>query len=244
MTDGAKDIVIREVVKDVWTFSRPFNLFGRLPVGGRSTAIRLKDGKVWVLASTPLTEDTKKKLAELGEVRWIIAPNAFHHLFVKPFKDAYPDAKVIGPEEVNVKRQAEGWQLDAVTSTDSSSVKFGFEEEIDYCFFSGHSNKDTVYLHKTSKTVIAADILFNLPGTEQYTLAKSMPYVPFFNSWTPRSWIMKFFVWKKELNYETMKRDVQTVASWDFEKWIPCHGNVIESNAKAAFKTAYARYRA
>ena len=47
----------------------PFNLFNKLPVGGRSTAIKLKNGSVWVLASTPLTDATKSKLQELGEVK-------------------------------------------------------------------------------------------------------------------------------------------------------------------------------
>ena len=48
---------------------RGFTLFGLLPIGGRSTAIKLQAGGVWILASTPLTDDTKEKLAELGEVK-------------------------------------------------------------------------------------------------------------------------------------------------------------------------------
>ena len=44
-------------------------LFGFVPVGGRSTAIKLESGGVWILASTPLTDETKEKLAELGEVK-------------------------------------------------------------------------------------------------------------------------------------------------------------------------------
>lgn len=113
---------------------RPFNLFNKLPVGGRSTAIKLNDGSVWVVASTPLTDSTKSKLQELGEVkcvwllamqirssrsnpfggRYIVAANAFHNLYLKPFKEAYPSAKVIGPIDLNVKLQEQqGWQLDA-----------------------------------------------------------------------------------------------------------------------------------
>jgi hypothetical protein len=48
---------------------RPFSRFGIFPVGGRSTAIRLRSGGVWVLASTPLDTDTKAKLDELGQVK-------------------------------------------------------------------------------------------------------------------------------------------------------------------------------
>jgi hypothetical protein len=48
---------------------RPFARFGMIPVGGRSTAIRMTDGGVWVMASTPLTPETKAKLSEIGPVK-------------------------------------------------------------------------------------------------------------------------------------------------------------------------------
>ena len=51
-------------------YIRPFARFGIFPVGGRSTAIRLHDGGVWVLASTPLEAETKTKLDELGPVKY------------------------------------------------------------------------------------------------------------------------------------------------------------------------------
>jgi len=38
-------------------------------MGGRSTAIRMKNGGVWLLASTPLSPETKAKLDELGPVQ-------------------------------------------------------------------------------------------------------------------------------------------------------------------------------
>lgn len=80
----------------------PFARFGVFPIGGRSTAIKLKSGDVWVLASTPLDDDTKTKLKEIGPVkcvfaaaqchavaatdrnlcRWIIGADSVHHLFL------------------------------------------------------------------------------------------------------------------------------------------------------------------
>ena len=50
-------------------FRRPFSRFGVIPFGGRSTAIKLRDGGVWVLASTPLEAETKAKIDELGPVK-------------------------------------------------------------------------------------------------------------------------------------------------------------------------------
>lgn len=36
-------------------------------------------------------------------------------------------------------------------------------------------------------------------------------------------------------------QDAQAVAAWDFERIIPCHGDVIEKNAKKAFLDAYSK---
>ncbi|KAI0654936.1 hypothetical protein C8Q70DRAFT_1058112 [Cubamyces menziesii] len=75
-TQNSSKCAIREVAKDVWTFSCPFSRFNLLPVGGRSTAVKLSNGDVWVLASTPLDEATKAKLGELGPVKWIVGADA------------------------------------------------------------------------------------------------------------------------------------------------------------------------
>ncbi|KAH8101818.1 hypothetical protein BXZ70DRAFT_77713 [Cristinia sonorae] len=237
------DVVIREVATNVWTFSRPLNLFNRLPVGGRSTAIKLKDGSIWLLASTPLNDETKAKLKELGnDVKYIMAPNVMHHMFLKPYKDEFPGAKVIGPKDLNKKKEAEGWQLDEVFDADHPEVKHGFEDEIDACFFSGYTNQDVAFHHKASRTAMGADLLFNLPGTEQYTFSDTSPYFPVLSWLRPYHLLLRLFIWKTEANFDKMKRDASIVANWDFDRYIPCHGNVIESGAKAAWKDAYSRY--
>lgn len=116
------------------------------------------------------------------------------------FKDAYPEAKVIGMEGLAEKKAQEGLKLDGGVCCTTSNVqelivltaygvdpegtKYGFEDEIEawylrimhipyhesyhfFSYFSGHGNKDIAFLHKASKTLITADLLFNLPAKEQ-----------------------------------------------------------------------------
>jgi hypothetical protein len=59
-----------------------FTRFGLFRIGGRSTAIRLTSGDVWVLASTPLTAETKATIDRLGPVKFVIGPSSVHHLFL------------------------------------------------------------------------------------------------------------------------------------------------------------------
>lgn len=68
-------------------------------------------------------------------------------MFLKPYKDQFPGAKVIGPKDLNKKKEAEGWQLDEGMSTlllevclvlnvhlvfdaEHPEVKHGFEDEV------------------------------------------------------------------------------------------------------------------
>ncbi|KAI0634788.1 hypothetical protein C8Q77DRAFT_1253637 [Trametes polyzona] len=235
---------IREVAKDVWTFSCPFSRFGLFPVGGRSTAVKLSNGDVWVLASTPLDEATKVKLGELGPVRFhiagIIGADAVHHLFLGEYKKQYPDAKVIAVEEAAQKKAKEGLKCDGAWGADPPGTKYGFEQ--DYSYFSGFKNKDVAFFHPASKSLIEADLLFNLPAREQYSMTGSSGKFPIFGTLNPYMWLHKKFAWTLGVDKDAMKRDVKTVAGWEFERIIPCHGDVIEKDGKAAWKSAYEWY--
>lgn len=236
----ATQTVIREVTKDVWTFSCPFARFGVFPVGGRSTAIKLSNGDVWVLASTPLNDETKSKLKEIGPVKWIIGADAVHHLFLGDFKREYPSAKLIAVEEAIKKKTAEGLKFDGAWGSDPVGTKYGFENDIQHCYFSGHQNKDVAFFHPASKSLIEADLLFNLPPTEQYSKAKWSGNLPLLSKHlTPFGALHKRFVWGTGVDKEAMKRDSRTVAGWDFDRIIPCHGDVIEQKGKQAWLEAF-----
>ena len=51
-------------------------------MGGRSTAIKLSSGDVWVIASTPFNNETKVAVEKLGTVKYILAADADHHFFL------------------------------------------------------------------------------------------------------------------------------------------------------------------
>nr|AXF50747.1 PGM-like protein [Inonotus obliquus] len=242
----------------------PFSRFGIFPVGGRSTAIKLSNGDLWVLASTPLDSLTRAKLDELGgRVKYIIGADAVHNLFLPEFKKAYPNAKLLGVPDHLSKPNLKDLKFDGVYGKDPEGTKYGFENEIKSCYFSGFQNQDVAFNHVASRTLIEADLLFNLPATEQvryyrdfilrcrikltavqkHSKATSSGKVPLIgNLLTPYSWAHKKFVWTAGRDKEAMKRHAQTVNNWDFNRIIPCHGDVIENDGKKAWSEAYKWY--
>jgi len=158
------------------------------------------------------------------------------------YKKEYPNAKLIAPKEAIERHGDKDLKFDGVWGTDPADTKYGFEDEIKACFFSGYRNKDVAFLHTNSKVLVQADLLFNLPGKEQYSKSKSSAYLFGISGLSPSSWFHKRLVWSFGVDTDAMRRDAKTVAGWDFEKIIPCHGDVIEREAKQAWRNVYKFY--
>ncbi|KAF7790006.1 hypothetical protein EIP86_000954 [Pleurotus ostreatoroseus] len=207
-------------------------------MGGRSTVIKLSTGGVWAVASTPLSPETKERVDALGPV----------HARVREaeWKKAYPTAKVIGVEGL-AEKKSENWSFDGAYGVDPAGTIYGFEADIMSCYFSGFSKKDVAWLHVPSRTLIVADLIFNLPATEQYSKTSASPALK-----APLSWLMpKFqpyspgfqkFLWNEGKDKTAMRESAKTVSEWEFDRIIPCHGDVIETDAKKAWSSAFARY--
>ncbi|KAI0264761.1 hypothetical protein BC834DRAFT_826091, partial [Gloeopeniophorella convolvens] len=234
------------------SFCRPFTRFGLFRIGGRSTAIKLKSGDVWVLASTPLTDDTKAAIDRLGPVKYVVGADSVHHLFLAEFHRAYPEARLLSVEEAVEKKRHENLKWHGYWSDSDQEPSFGFEDEIKswpvhglLSYFSGFKNKDVAFFHSASKTLVTADLIFNLPATEQYSqswFGSSLPLLGKFQGLSPYAMSHQHFAKHLGIDAEAMRRDAKTVASWDFHRIIPCHGDVIEDNGNRAWRAAYKLY--
>jgi len=210
-------------------------------MGGRSTAIKLSSGDVWVIASTPLSDETKTAVEKLGTVKYIVAADADHHFFLTEWKKSYPEAKMIGVETLPAKKKGEDWKFDEIYKPDSEN-EFGFEADIDAVYFSGFSKKDVAWLHKPSKTLIVADLIFNLPANEQYSKSKRRKTGFLTKKLNPYTEFHKNLIWGESKDKAAMAKDAKAVAAWDFERIIPCHGDTIETDAKKAWESVYAKF--
>jgi len=249
----ASTMVIRQVTDAITTFSVPFSRFGLIKVGGRGTITKLQSGGLVVFSPVSLTEEVTEKVNSLGgQVSYIVAPDIEHHLNLGPWKAAYPTARVIAPFDLREKRaksKREDVAFDfAYTAANKKTIELpeDFANDFDLEFFDGHMAKEIVLLHKPSRSIISADLIWNCPGNEQYSKSGDDPKTGILNriglhaftslsgNGQPR------FVWyalakdKKSFG-ESAKR----VAAWDFDRIIPCHGDVIETGAKDIFKRIY-----
>jgi hypothetical protein len=69
------------------------------------------------------------------------------------------------------------------------------QTQIEAVYFSGFSKKDVAWFHKSSKTLIVADLIFNLPATEQYSKSKQRKTGLFTKKLNPYTEFHKNFIW-------------------------------------------------
>ncbi|KAG9201418.1 hypothetical protein B5807_07900 [Epicoccum nigrum] len=251
-SDPAKVMVIRDVVpRVITTLSVPFWRFGKIKIGGRGTIVRLATGNLAVFSPVALTDEVKAKVASLGEVRYICAPDAEHHIFLGPWHAAYPQAQIMGPETLPELR-AKDKSKESVPFTHLfkeskrlDSVSAEFDAEFDWEYVPSHANKEILFHHRPTRTLIEADYLFNSPSTEQFSKtgvdASSGIFTKIFGALTStqgKALAQQRMIWwgtsagdRKGFAASTARID-----KWDFDRIIPCHGDVIETGGKEVFR--------
>lgn len=149
-------------------------------------------------------------------MKYIVGPDAVHNLYLSKsnlvsividctrqgeYKDAYSGAALIGVEPHLAKPELKSLHFTGVYGREgdepSDASKFGYaaaDGELEACYFSGFSNKDVAFLHKPSKTLVVADLLFNLPGKEQYSRSKSSGSFIGAAQLSPWTWAHKQFL--------------------------------------------------
>lgn len=253
-------MVIRNVTPNIVTLSVPFSRFGVLKVGGRATIVCLKSGALAVFSPVALTPEVKSKVAELGgTVKYIIAPDMEHHIFISEWVKEYPEAKIIGPDGLAEKRakmndekigkEPFAFVYNANNKHDNN-IDPEFAENFEVELVDAHPNKEIVLLYKPDKVLIEADLMFNLPCIEQYSKVPGGGKTT--EGFANKLWNSlqstqgdakgsKRFMWyaisSKDRNgfNASMKR----IDEWDFTTIIPCHGETMEGDGKELFRKVF-----
>lgn len=215
--------------------------------------VRLTSGALAVFSPVALTPEVQSKLQSMGnEIKYITALDYEHHIFLGPWHEAFPNAHIIGMEGLAEKR-AKDSEMKSVpfhtvfsdTNKLSTKISEEFDMDFEYEYVHSHTNKELVFHYKPDKTLIEADLLFNLPATEQYSrtgepankgLATRM-FAALQNTQGSSQQRMIWYGMAKDK--KAMSESLRRINAWNFERIIPCHGDVIEDDAKGVFRRVF-----
>ena len=95
---------MRNLAENIWVFDGDAVSFLCLPFTTRMTVVKLSNGELWIHSPIKLTGAIQAQIQQLGKVKYLIAPNHLHHLFLAEWQLMYPDAICYGTNEVIKKR--------------------------------------------------------------------------------------------------------------------------------------------
>ena len=209
------------------------------------TVLELGNDDLLVYSPIACDDAVEAQIRALGTVRYVIAPNLIHHLFVSDFMRRFADCQptlVLAPllqrRRADLVRDfdAKSYADDARSLADDQSVFAGelFEwppRACDVALIRGHDfMQEIVLFHEPSKTMLCCDLI------ESQCYPESPDYQSYFSPYkmlgiveapgAPLDLKVGFYGARR---LRTLRQCVQrTVYEWDKEMLIPAHGRILD----------------
>lgn len=228
MSKGNEGVI--KLSEGLFTVERRHNFLG-IDVGGRMNVIMLPSGGLFLHSPVSLTDELRGWLSTLGEVRYVIAPNKFHHIHVADYVRAYPGAEFLAAPGLPEKRR--DLPFTGVLGGDAPP---GWEGVIEHFVFGGMpAANESVFLHRPSGTLILTDLLFNFAGALT-TGQRIFTFLEDARGGPSVSFLMRRFLIKDRT---AVRESADRVLRWDFDRVLLAHKDVIEQDGREAFRRAY-----
>jgi hypothetical protein len=209
--------------------------YGGLDLFSRMTLVRLSDGKLWVHSPCNVDTQLKSEIDKLGEVAYILAPGDFHHLHVAEFQNLYPKAETFLCPGLEKKRA--DLNFDWILGNRPDQRWHGEFEQV--VIQGTRIISEVAFVHKPTRMLILVDLLENIGDDYTHEAGALLKFwwKAVFHMWNnPKAAPEYQIAWGDK---EIVRKGLEKILSWDFERIILAHGNLIESNAKVVAEKAW-----
>jgi len=225
-------MILNKVAENIWTTEGDVVSFYGLPYPTRMTVIRLSNDDLWIHSPVKISNNLIDVILELGEVKYLIAPNNLHHLFLADWVKRFPNAFCYSSPGLVKKRKDITFSKELGMQSEEE-----WSPEIDQTIFKGSPFKEVVFFHRNSKTVIFADLIENFKPE-------------FFNGWqrmvgkfagilsphgkAPLDFRLSFAFGKNKA-----KKSLSIIMEWNPENIIISHGECIFGDGLEFLKKSF-----
>ncbi|RKP32988.1 hypothetical protein METBISCDRAFT_11209 [Metschnikowia bicuspidata] len=251
-------IISRKLTETIVVACSGFKRFGKVNIGARM-AIFNYYGSIVVWSAIPHNDEVVEalKLANGGsddyKVSHLIIPDKEHTIAAKSFKEKYPELKIIAVEDVDLgeltpidyrvtskyaHRILDAEALQEIGITDPVILSY-----FEFVYLPKHTNKELVMYEKATKTVFEADLLFNLRDDTPMEQFPDTKYP--FSGWSsvakylnPDS-VIGSAIFRRIADTNASAEGLWAIYSWDFDRLVMCHGNILETGGKSAFHKVF-----
>jgi hypothetical protein len=202
----------------------------RFDFSTRMTVVRLSDGGLFLHSPIRLDDGLRAELDALGEVRTIIAPNKFHHLFAGDCRSAYPKAKLYAAPGLPAKRK--DLKFDGLLADEP---RIEWRGDLEQRIIRGMPMLNEVaFFHPASRTLILTDLVFNVPRGRSWGLPILSQLLGLSGRFGPSRlgrWLIR--------DQQATRASLGTILRWDFDRLILAHGDVVETGGRQKLRDAF-----
>ncbi len=225
-----------EYQKDrIWLKEYPIRYAGTR-FNSRMTIIRLSTGNLFIHSPSEIEDHTKGAIDKLGSVEFIVAPGSYHYLHVSSAQRAFPEAETfICP---GIERKVPEIEFDWLLG-DRPDERW--KEDFEQVLVRGNRVIwEVAFYHKPTRTLILVDLIENFTDrTEDVSWTLKLWWKGVFRMWdNPKPAPEYQMGWKDK---KAASKSLKRILSWDFERIIISHGDLIEQNAKQTALRAWRR---
>jgi hypothetical protein len=217
---------MKKLAENLWVLPYSLRLFGG-DLKRAVTIIRLRSDDLVIHSTGPFTPGDVDGISRLGKPGWLLDVMLQHDTFARQGRQAFPDIPYLAPDGF---AEAVGFPTESLIPAPST-----WGEELKVLRLDGNpSMQEHVVFHPLSRTLIVADLLFNFgpdtPGWTRFLLlaavgAKHHPGMS-----------RRFRMSIKDK--AAFQRSVETLLTWDFDRIIVGHGEIIETDGKRRLSSA------
>lgn len=218
---------------EIWVAEGPMVNFLGFRYPTRMAIIRLADDGLFLWSPIALTPGLQATVEALGTVRYLVAPNKLHHLFLADWKTAYPWARMYAAPGLSQHRR--DLAFDEKLQERAPAVWAG---QIDQLFVQGSfALTEVAFFHRASRTALITDLIQQFPEG-------------WFKGW--RGWVAKragivepragapIDLRATFTNRKALRQAVKRMLDWDAERLVMAHGKLVEHDATAFMRAAFA----
>ena len=221
--------MLTAIDENVWEATHPLSLAG-VQLGHRMTVIRLADNELLLHSPVPLSDDLARELDELGEVRYVVAPSRFHDLFLEEYFERFARATFCSVPGMSDQHPEMGFEIVLY-----DQFPRRWSEELEHILVGGMSKvNEVVFFHLSSKTLIVADLVFNIRFSSSWLTRSAMKLNGAYGRVAPSRYFKSLIKDKR-----AFAACIERILEWDFERIVVGHGSIVESGGKEILSAAF-----
>lgn len=211
---------LNKVAENVWEVVAPLKIPG-LRMDHRMTVVRLTGGELLVHSPVEYSKELRRTLEEMGSVKWFVAPSRFHDMYWPQWFGAFPRSRFVAVGGMKEDRS----ELPFSDVLDGGAG-FWDGEVVALPVRGAPKLNEVALLHSPSRSLIVADLLFNIDVSAQNLLGRLFLKA---NGIYGRAGISRIFRShvKDKAAFEESLREIQ---DREFERIVPGHGANVGGN--------------